>query len=110
MATVKHREVSTLAERLEFANALIKQYRRDLSALSVEHGKSAAYITELEERIEADAKRIVDLESAVASLKSVVKKSPEDRLQTKLDTCRKELDRCRRSRDTLMQQLNFPKR
>lgn len=44
----KQRELPKLAERLMFANAIIIDYRKELSKLQQKHGEDASYIAELE--------------------------------------------------------------
>lgn len=50
---VKSEKLGTLAERLEFANALIKQHDRDRAKAEVELGKMTAYCHELEGKLNA---------------------------------------------------------
>lgn len=47
-----HDHIGTLAEKLELSNALRKQAERELSKERVEHGKTKAYVNELEARIQ----------------------------------------------------------
>lgn len=44
----KQRELPKLAERLMFANAIIIDYRKELSKLQQKHGEDVSYIAELE--------------------------------------------------------------
>ena len=97
-----HEKLGTLAEKLEFSNALLRQSRRDLSAICVERGKDAAYIAELEARNEKLVSRTAQLENEIKSLKG--NKPPRERgTIAKLE---QHLKACRSSRDQLIQQLN----
>lgn len=46
-----HDKLATLAEKLEFSNALRKQAERELSAERVEHGKTKALVDELQHKL-----------------------------------------------------------
>ena len=106
-------KLGTLAEKLEFANALLRQKDREVKAMKVQNGKDAAFISELQahiDKMQADAKaaqmRINDLTASLKNMASMKKKTPEEKAQASLDKCRADLKRCQQSRNELLGQLN----
>ena len=106
-------KLATLAEKLEFANALLKQKDREISALKVRAGKDASFIAELQvhiDKLQEEAKssrlRIHDLENNLKDANARKRPTPEEKAQQQLQNCREDLRRCRESRNALIAQLN----
>jgi hypothetical protein len=101
-------KLGTLAEKLELSNALRKQAERELRAERVEHGKTKAYVAELEHKLRAPAPTPPE---------NTPKQSPEERLALRRDTIigaaheqnnrlRAMLNECRKSNKKLIEELN----
>ncbi len=106
-------KLGTLAEKLEFANALLKQKSAEISTLRVQNGKDASFIVELQAQIDklqveatAARLRIHDLENNLKDANARKRPTPEEKAQQQLENCREDLRRCRDSRNALIAQLN----
>lgn len=60
---MNHKQLATLAEKLEFSNALRKQSERELSKEKIEHGKTQALVDELNDVIKKQTDKINGLQS-----------------------------------------------
>lgn len=92
MAT-DHEKVASLAQKLEFSNALVRQLRRELATERTEHGKSKALLAEKEYEIERLLAKDATLRK-VAHLEAVLTKR------------NKEITSLERLRNTLLSKLN----
>jgi hypothetical protein len=86
----EHERLGTLAEKLEFANALLKQLRRELEHERIEHGKTKALVHELEDRMRAELSSVAKEERIAARAQEMVRQaaSASKKLRASLSACR----------------------
>lgn len=111
----EQRELPKLADRLGFANVVISELRRKVSALDVKSGQDASYILELEVKARHLELKVAELELQLSQkcpdpldgkkLKSLADKRLVDVCRAQLKAMRENVRKMKATRDGALSQL-----